>query len=190
MTVTVKLTALLGRPPTVTTTLPVVAPTGTVAKMAVWLQKVTAAGTPPNETVLEPWGMPNPAPEIVICAPTEPEVGLRLEITGAGVTVNGAPLLAAPPSVTTTFPVVAPVGTDTEILVGVQRMPELTTTPLNEIVPSVEPKFVPVMVTEVPTGPEVGERLVIFGAAFAGVVTLEAFEYGPVVLTVSTARTR
>jgi len=99
-------------------------------------------------------------------------------------------LLATPASVTTIFPVVAPVGTDTEILVGVQAMPELTTTPLNETVPRVEPKFVPVIVTKVPTGPEVGERLVIVGPALEGVVTVPIFEYGPVVLAVSTARTR
>ena len=190
MIVTVKLTPLLGRPPTVTTTLPVVAPAGTVTLREVSVQSVTVAGTPPKETVLEPCAKPNPAPEIDICAPTDPEVLLRLEITGAGVTVNGTPLLATPASVTTTFPVVAPVGTDTEILVGVQARPEPTTTPLNETVPRVGPKFVPVIVTEVPTGPEVGERLVIFGAALAGVVTLETFEYGPVVFTVSTARTR
>ena len=35
------------------------------------------------------------------------------------------------------------------------------------LVPCVEPKFVPVIVTEAPTAPVVGERLVILGAAKA-----------------------
>ena len=43
--------------------------------------------------------------------------------------------------------------------------------PLNAtvLVPCVAPKFVPVMVTDVPTGPEVGDKLVMLGA---GVVTV------------------
>ena len=41
-----------------------------------------------------------------------PDVGLRLVMLGAGtVTVKLTPLLATPPTVTTTFPVVAPLGT-------------------------------------------------------------------------------
>ena len=35
--------------------------------------------------------------------------------------------------------------------------------PLKEIVPCVAPKFVPVIVTEVPTGPELGLTLVMLG---------------------------
>jgi len=51
---TVKLTPLLGDPETVTTTLPVVAPLGTVAAMLVALQLVTVAVVPLNFTVLLP----------------------------------------------------------------------------------------------------------------------------------------
>jgi hypothetical protein len=66
--------------------------------------------------------------------------------------------------VTTTFPVVAPLGTGTTIEVALQLV-GVAVVPLNltVLVPWVEPKFVPVIVTDVPTTPEVGERLVIEG---------------------------
>ena len=58
---------------------------------------------------------------MVTAVPTIPDVGLRLVIVGAGsVTVKGEPLLATPPTVTTTFPVVAPVGTVVAMLVALQ----------------------------------------------------------------------
>lgn len=72
-----------------------------------------------NDTLLEPWVAPKPAPTIVIGVPTEPNEGLRPEMTGAVATVNKTPLLVRPPAVTTTFPVAAPEGTCTEMLVGV-----------------------------------------------------------------------
>ena len=52
--VTVKLTALLPRPVTVTSTLPVVAPLGTGATMLVALQLVGVAAVPLKLTVLLP----------------------------------------------------------------------------------------------------------------------------------------
>jgi hypothetical protein len=61
--------------------------------------------------------------------PIAPEVGLRLPILGGGtITVNGTPLLATPPTVTTTLPEVAFVGTGTAMLeapqlVGVAAVP-------------------------------------------------------------------
>ena len=76
---------------------------------------------------------------------------------GAGVaTVKVTPLLATPPTVTTTFPVVAPLGTGTVMLVALQLV-GVPAVPLNvtELVPCVAPKFVPVRMTEVPTGPDV-----------------------------------
>ena len=75
------------------------------------------------------------------------------------VTVKLAPLLACPPTVTTTLPVVAPAGTGTTMLVALQLV-GVATVPLNVtvLVPCVAPKFVPVIVTEVPTSPEVGLR--------------------------------
>src|SRR5436305_2135721 len=76
------------------------------------------------------------------------------------------PLLATPLTVTTTLPEVAAVGTCTEILVALQLV-GVAAVPLKVIAlaPCVAPKFVPVTVTGVPTGPEVGLRLVIAGEA-------------------------
>lgn len=79
-------------------------------------------------------------------------------------TVNGLALLAIPATVTVTFPAVAPVGTGTAILVGFQ-LEAIAVVPLNEIVllPWLEPKLVPDMVTDVPTGPNVGDKPVMLG---------------------------
>jgi hypothetical protein len=76
---------------------------------------------------------------------------------GAGVvTVKFTPLLATPPTVTTTFPVVAPLGTGTTILVGPQLV-GVPAVPLNVtvLVPCASPKFAPVIVTDVAAGPDV-----------------------------------
>ncbi len=107
---------------------------------------------------------------MVTDVPTGPELGARLVIEGAVVTVNDTPLLATPLTVTTTLPVVAPLGTGTAIevapqLVGVAVVPLYFTV----LVPCVDPKLVPVMVTDVPTSPDVGDRLVMLGA---GAVTV------------------
>jgi hypothetical protein len=81
--------------------------------------------------------------------------------------VNDIPLLATPPTVTSTFPEVAPVGTAAMIDVEVQLAMVVAVVPLNATVlaPCVAPKSVPVIVTDSPTAPDVGERLVIFGWA-------------------------
>ena len=73
-------------------------------------------------------------------------------------------MLATPPTVTTTLPVVAPAGTGTTMLfadqvVGVAAVPLKVTV----LVPLVEPKLLPLMVTAVATGPLDGERLVSVG---------------------------
>jgi len=119
-TTTVKFTALLARPPTVTTTLPVVAPVGTGTAMLVAVQLVGVAVVPLNVTVLVPCEVPKFAPAMVIDVPTVPELGVKLVMLGGMRTVKLTPLLAAPPTVTTTLPVVAPVGTGTAMLVALQ----------------------------------------------------------------------
>jgi hypothetical protein len=83
---------------------------------------------------------------------------------GVEPTVKFTPLLATPPTVTTTLPVVAPVGTEVEMLVALQVV-TVAAVPLNltVLVPCEDPKFVPVIVTAVPTGPEVVDRLVMVG---------------------------
>jgi hypothetical protein len=160
--VTVKLTPLLATPPTVTTTFPVVAPDGTVVTIVVEFQLLVVAVVPLNVTVPDD---PKFVPVIVTCVPTAPVVGDRLEIVGPvpdPVTVKFTPLLATPPTVTTTFPVVAPDGTVVTIVVEFQLL-VVAVVPLNVTVPE-DPKFVPVIVTCVPTAPLVGDRLEIVGA--------------------------
>lgn len=81
----------------------------------------------------------------------------------AVVTVKSDVLVAVPPGVVTLMrPVVAPVGTVAVILVAELTM-KVAVTPLNltEVAPV---KFVPLIVTVVPTGPDVGENEVMVGA--------------------------
>jgi hypothetical protein len=160
----VKLTPLLAKPPTVTTTLPVVAPAGTGATMLVADQLVGVAAVPLKVTVLVPCVAPKFVPAIVMAVPTAPLVGDRLVTLGGTATVNVTPLLATPPTVTVTLPVVAPAGTGATMLVADQVV-GVAAVPLKRTVlaPCVAPKFVPVIVTEVPTGPLVGDRLVTLG---------------------------
>jgi len=102
---------------------------------------------------------------MVTAVPTAPEAGLRLLIAGVGEdTVNVTPLLAVPLTVTTTLPLEAPAGTGTTMLVALQLV-GVAVVPLNFTVlpPSVVPKLVPVIVTAVPTGPELGLKLEMLG---------------------------
>jgi hypothetical protein len=82
-------------------------------------------------------------------------------------TVKPTLLLDTPPTVTTTPPVVAPVGTVATIDVALQFVIAVAVVPLNVtvLVPCVPPKFVPVIVTDAPTTADVGDRLVMLGAA-------------------------
>src|SRR5262249_42093793 len=122
--------------------------------------------------------------------PTGPVAGDRLASTGGAVTVKLRPLLAIPPTVTTTAPVVAPVGTGTVILV-VDQLVGVAATPLNVtvLVPCVAPKFVPAITTGVPIGPFDGVRLVRFGVVAAGTEIDTSAEFGPVRPAVSYAWT-
>src|SRR5215467_14990542 len=90
------------------------------------------------------------------------------ETIAGTITVNGWPLLNTLLTVTTTFPVVAPDGTATTMPVADQLV-GVAGVPLNVTVPGVDPKFAPVIVTTVLTGPLMGERPVILGD---GLVTL------------------
>src|SRR5436853_1640267 len=155
----------MATPPAVTTTFPVVAPAGTGATMLVALQLVGVAAVPLNVTVLVPCVAPKFAPVIVTDAPTNPDVGFRPVMLGPGVvTVKLTPLLATPPTVTTTLPVVAPAGTGTTMPVAAQLV-GVAAVPLNftVLVPCVAPKLAPVIVTDVPRTPDVGLRPVMLG---------------------------
>ena len=68
------------------------------------------------------------------------------------------------------MPVAAPLGTGTTMLVALQLV-GVAAVPLNVtvLVPCDAPEFAPVMVTEVPMGPEVGLMLVILGPGFVTV---------------------
>src|SRR5437016_2261686 len=166
--VTVKLPALAAVPPAVVTLIgPVVAPSGTVAVIALAEFTVKLALVPLNFTAVAPVRF---VPLIVTLVPTAPLVGAKLVIVGGGletVTVKLPALLAVPPAVVTlTGPVVAPAGT-----VAVIALAEFTVkfalVPLN--CTAVAPvKFVPLIVTLVPTGPLVGAKLVIVGAFESG----------------------
>src|SRR5262245_51080873 len=159
---TVNVTPLLAIPDTVTVTLPVVAPSGTGATMLVADHDVGVAVVPLNRTVLVPCVAPKFVPVIVTEAPTAPLVGFSDVIVAVGTTVNAEPLLATPPTVTVTLPVVAPAGTGTTMLVADQLV-GVAVVPLNRTVlePCVAPKFVPVMMIEAPTAPLVGFSEVI-----------------------------
>lgn len=82
------------------------------------------------------------------------------------VTLKFTPLLATPPTVTTTGPLVDPLGTGTTML-GSLQLVGVAATPLNVTVLlfCVGPKLVPVMVTEVPKPPDVGLTLVMDGVS-------------------------
>src|SRR5271165_4465439 len=115
---------------------------------------------------------------------TEVDVGLTETEIGRGVTVKVVPLLATPPTVTTTFPVVAPAGTGATMLVALQLV-GVAAIPLNLTVlaPCVAPKFAPVIVTEVPSPPDVGFKLVMLGAGTVTVKLVPLLATPPTVTT-------
>lgn len=156
----VKFTPLLASPPTVTTILPVVVPTGTVTPIPVLLQLPAVAAMPLKVTVLPLCVAPKLLPVIVTAAPTGAAAGEMLVMLGA--TMKFTPLLGQPLTVTTPLPVVAPFGTVTQILV-LPQLPTVAAVPLKVTVLPLwlDPKLLPLIDTAVPTGPELGERLVI-----------------------------
>ena len=98
-------------------------------------------------------------------------------MVGVGIrTVNDAELLDPPEvfTITCAVPGIDEVGTGTTIWVSLQ-VEGVAGTPLKETVlaPWVAPKFVPETVTTVPTGPEVGDILAMFGG---GGMTVKAAE--------------
>lgn len=172
--VTVKVTPLLGMLFTVITTLPVVPFDGTVAITAVLLQLLTVAATPLNVMVLVPWLAPNALPLIVTVVPGGPELGDKLLMLD--VAVKNKKLLAAPFTVTTTGddPGPRPAGTVTAMLPLLQLL-TVAAIPakVTELVPWLAPKFDPVIVIAVPTGPEISDRLLMTGVT-VNVATLLA----------------
>ena len=115
---------------------------------------------PLKVTVLVPRVAPKFSPLIATGAPTRPKAGSNPVIEGAGrVTVKVSPLLTWPPTVTTTGPVAAVAGTGTVIEVSLQVVGRaVTPLKVTVLVPLVAPKCTPVIVTGVPTPPEVGSN--------------------------------
>lgn len=164
---TVKDTPLLAIPPTVTTTFPVVAVAGTGTRICVPFQDVGEAGTPLKVIVLVPCVVncvaPKVVPVIVTDVPMDPVLGLKFEMFGT--IVNGTPLLATPPTLTTTLPVTLPVAGTKAVMLLVDH--ELTVAIALLIVRLFEawevPKPVPVTITDVPATPDMGLTPVITG---------------------------
>jgi hypothetical protein len=104
---TAKLTALLDKIPSLTTTSPVVASLGTDVIISGSLQVVGLASVPLKLTVLAPCAAPKLVPVIVTTAPIAPDIGKILLTEGGTRTVNFAGLLANPFTVTTRLPVAA-----------------------------------------------------------------------------------
>ncbi len=105
----------------------------------------------------------------------------------AMLTVKFATLVAVPPGVVTEiFPVVAPVGTVAVICVAESTWNVVALVVLNftklvvKFAPLIVPlKFVPVILTDVPTGPKVGVNEVIVGAGTGVTVKLVALVFCP-----------
>src|SRR5438874_13608801 len=190
--VTGKLTVLLAVLFTVTTTLTVLAtmPFGTMATIDVLLQLVVDATIVPNLTVLVPLVDPKLLAAIDTDVPDGPELGDKVEMTIGLATVKVTELLAVPLTVTITLaaPFESPDGTTATIDVLPQLVVEaVTPAKVTVLVPFVPPKFFPVIVTDVPEGPEVGEILVMLGAA-ASIHPLARMTKNKVEKTLSIAR--
>src|SRR5260370_31911421 len=111
-----------------TLSVPVVAPAGTVAWMAVAELTVKLALTPLKATAVAPVKF---VPLIATLVPTGPLVGVKLASVGGGTTLNALLLVAVPPGVVTlSVPVVAPAGTVAWMAVA-ELTVKLALTPLN-----------------------------------------------------------
>jgi hypothetical protein len=101
--------------------------------------------------------------ERVVKFPSE-ETEVEMVGTSGAVTKNAVEEVAlALPTATLIDPVVAPAGTVAVRLVLLVTVTLVEAVPLKETV-AFEAKFVPVIVTEVPTGPELGVKEVMVGA--------------------------
>ncbi len=156
-----KLVVLVAVPPgAVTEIRPVVAPAGTVALILVEEFTTKDAVTLLNATAVAPVKF---VPVIVTEVPTGPDVGENEVIVGAATTVNLVELVAVPFRLVTEIgPEVARGGTVAVICVDEFTAKEAEV--LLNLTPVTLVKFVPKMLTEVPTAPLVGENDVMVGA--------------------------
>ena len=146
----------------VTEIVPDVAPAGTVAVIEVALTTLNVAAVVPlNFTAVAPLKF---EPVIDTLVPAAPDAGVNDVIPGAvALTVKLVLLVAVPPGVVTVIaPVVAPIGTVAVIDVELEALKPDAAVPLN-FTDVAEPRFVPVIVTLVPTGPDPGVKELIDG---------------------------
>jgi hypothetical protein len=155
LAVTMKAELLVAVPRGVTTWIaPVTALFGTTAviRMGETTVKLDAL-TPPNRTAVAPW---KSVPLMVTVVPGGPEGGVNEEIVGGlfVVTMKSVALVTVPSlgTLTAIRPVDAPAGTVAVIWVPAWLTVKVAFTPLNVTWFALS-KLVPVMVTEVPTGP-------------------------------------
>ena len=96
--------------------------------------------------------------------PTAPVLGVSDVMLGAAVTVKLTPLLDCAETVTTTLPVVAPVGT-VAVMLDAPQLVVVAVVPLNltVLIPLVDPKFDPAITMEDPTAPVLGVSDVMLG---------------------------
>lgn len=120
---------------------------------------------PPKVTLLSKACVLKFAPAIVTVDPTAAVVGVTLAMLGAGVTVNGTPVLLTPPAaVTITLLVTAVGGTVTVMLLLVQPTMEAGTPPtVTALSEACVLKFAPAIVTVDPPAPVLGVKLVMLG---------------------------
>jgi len=197
---TVKLEALVAVTPvplTSTESVPVVAPTGTIAVILVAEEAVTVANVPLNLTTLFPGVGLKFTPERITVAPADPVVGVKDVIEGVGKTVKFEALVMVTPLVATLIgPVVAPDGTVVVRLVVVAAV-TVASVPLKRtsLEDGVVLKFVPEIVTDALSDPLVGVKVVMVGvgstvkdAALLIVtpVPLTVIEIGPAVAPAGT----
>jgi hypothetical protein len=130
--------------------------------MAILDHAVAVAAVPLKDTV--PWKKPKFVPWMITVVPTVPEAGERVVMAGS-FTVKGLPGEVPTTLVTSTAtaPVVVPAGTVQVTLVS-DHVVTVAFVPLKDTVPWEKPKFVPWMITVVPTVPEAGERVVMAGS--------------------------
>jgi hypothetical protein len=138
---------------------PEVAPAGTVA--VIWLSEITwkTALVPLNDTVL---AVARLAPETVTWLAAAPTAGEKPAITGALPTTKSVEVSVLPKALSTRMgPVVAPLGTVAAIRKS-ETGEKLADVPLNET--TLAPlKFAPSIVTESPTFPDSGEKVLTTG---------------------------
>jgi hypothetical protein len=116
----------------------------------------------------------NPLPLIVMVVPAAPELGVK-DVISKSMAKFTEELTVPPGVVTAIFPVTAPAGTMAVICVSLLTVKVVAATPPKAT--AVDPvKCVPVMVTLVPTVPEVGVKELIVGDGVVLVVELSPLQ--------------